>query len=704
MIRKLQQRSTHTAPATALAALMMSALVLGMMPTAHARDHTGTAQSAWSADRKDPTTMARKAAAALVRSRAPELKIGKHDGFVAEEVVASGDLSYASYERTYRGLPVVGGDFVVVTDDEGHVLATSVAQTSMTRLASTTPTVGKGRATSVARQQLDRIRNTEAPRLVVWQGKTSHLAWEVEATGRDHGHPSIQSVYVDARTGKYLASKENVAAGTGNTAYAGRVSIPTTLTGSTYFMRHPDAPSLECLDYYGGQTFSGPDDEWGDGKADDRETVCADALYAADQERRMLSEWLGRDGMDGLGGWVPIRMGLADTNAYYAGTSVDIGQSEDGRRLGGSLDVVGHEFGHGIDSHTPGGISDLTTREFVADAFGAATEWFADNPVDRPDYLIGEQVNWHGLGQDRNMADPGEQGHPDCYDAALLAIAETHAAAGVGNHWFYLLAEGSNPTNGQPISPTCNRSKVTGVGIQTALHVLYNAMLMKTSFDVLPEVPVLDADRREADGPVLQPLRQGEGCLGRRHRAGPPPGRDLHAARCRDGGRPRHQVREGGQPGLLLHPVRLRRHHAVHLVGHRPPTGPHPRPQHRHRLRYADPRGQLRRDGDSDGPRRLERQLVVQIRHRCGRVLGATARQPRLRERLGGPMVGVVRSDRRLPRTCRAVGQLEGLAERLRRQRDRHAQPDGVDPRALPGEVVVLPARRLRGDQHKDGV
>jgi len=43
------------------------------------------------------------------------------------------------------------------------------------------------------------------------------------------------------------------------------------------------------------------------------------------------------------------------------------------------------------------------------------------------------------------------------------------------------LAEGSNPTNGQPNSPTCNNSTVTGVGIQNAMKILYNAMLMKTT-------------------------------------------------------------------------------------------------------------------------------------------------------------------------------------------------------------------------------
>ena len=55
----------------------------------------------------------------------------------------------------------------------------------------TTPRVQKGRATTVARQQVDKVRSSEATRLVVWQGRSSHLAWETTVSGRDHGHPSL---------------------------------------------------------------------------------------------------------------------------------------------------------------------------------------------------------------------------------------------------------------------------------------------------------------------------------------------------------------------------------------------------------------------------------------------------------------------------------------------------------------------------------
>src|SRR5205085_11912395 len=100
--------------------------------------------------------------------------------FVPLPVISSGEVSYAPYERTWKGLPVVGGDFVVVTDATGHLLATSVAQTSKIDLATTKPRVLKSRASALAKGQLNRVKDAGAPRLVVFQGATSHLAWETQ--------------------------------------------------------------------------------------------------------------------------------------------------------------------------------------------------------------------------------------------------------------------------------------------------------------------------------------------------------------------------------------------------------------------------------------------------------------------------------------------------------------------------------------------
>jgi Zn-dependent metalloprotease len=418
----------------------------------------------------------------LIASRAPALKIGAHDGFRAQPVVSSSHgIQYAPYERTYRGLPVLGGDFVVVTNSHGQVLSTSVAQTHKVALTSTSPSVAKASAVRTARRQVPNAAKNSPAQLAVWQhGATSRLAWQTTVTGHRGAMPSIKSVVVDARNGRVLQARQRVMEGTANTKWEGSVSIPTTLSGSTYSMKDSNAPTLVCQDAATNTTFSKSTDSWGNGNETSRETDCGDSFYSAEQERQMLSAWDGRSGMDGSGGWVPIRVGLADVNAYYDGTQVQVGHTQSTGEWIGEIDVVAHEFGHGVDDHTPGGISNGNTQEFVADTFGAATEWYANNATDTPDFTVGERVNLVGSGPIRYMYNPSLAGDDNCYSSAV-PTEEVHAAAGPGNHWFYLLAEGSSPTNGQPSSPTCNSSSVSGVGIQNAEKIMYNAMLMKTS-------------------------------------------------------------------------------------------------------------------------------------------------------------------------------------------------------------------------------
>ena len=320
-----------------------------------------------------------------------------------------------------------------------------------------------------------------APLLVVWQhGARSRLGWQTTVTGHRGAMPDIKAVVVDARNGRVLQARQRVMEGTGNTKWEGSVSIPTTQSGTTFSMKDSNAPTLVCQDAATNATFSGTDDAWGNGNETNRETDCADSFYSAEQERQMLSAWDGRNGMNGTGGWVPIRVGLADVNAFYDGTQVQVGHTQSTGEWIGEIDVIAHEFGHGVDDHTPGGISNGNTQEFVADTFGAATEWFANNPTDTPDFTVGERVNLVGSGPIRFMYNPSLAGDDNCY-SSTIPTEEVHAAAGPGNHWFYLMAEGSSPTNGQPTSPTCNGSSVTGIGIQKAEQVMYNAMLMKTS-------------------------------------------------------------------------------------------------------------------------------------------------------------------------------------------------------------------------------
>jgi Zn-dependent metalloprotease len=428
--------------------------------------------------------MAANAAQSLVASRPAALHASADDAFVQQSTISSTNgLKYVPYQRTYKGLPVVGGDFVVATNSTGQVVATTVAQDKTINLATTTPKLTAKQAEDVARGQLSKVDSVGAAQLVTFALGTPTLAWQSTVVGRDAEGPSKLDVIVDAASGKVLHTQEHVLHGDGTSAWNGPnpVHLDTTHSGSNYSLKDPVLTNVSCQDAANNTTFTKTSDTWGTGNATSKETGCVDALFAAQTENKMLSQWLGRNSFDGNGGGWPIRVGLADENAYYDGSQVQIGHNSQNQWIG-SIDVVAHEHGHGIDDHTPGGISGNGTQEFVADVFGASTEWFANepSPYDVPDFLVGEQINLVGSGPIRNMYNPSALGDKNCYDSSIPST-EVHAAAGPGNHWFYLLAEGTNPTNGQPTSTTCNNSTVTGLGVQNAVKIFYNAMLLKTT-------------------------------------------------------------------------------------------------------------------------------------------------------------------------------------------------------------------------------
>ncbi|MFD9705302.1 M4 family metallopeptidase [Lentzea sp. NPDC059081] len=429
--------------------------------------------------------MAVDAAASLVDSRPAQLHASADDSFVRRGVISSTNgLKYVPYERTYKGIPVVGGDFVVVTNSTGQVLQTSVGQDTTITLAGTTPSVGKAQAESAARATMSTVDSVGSASQVVYAlDATPKLAWKVTVTGRDSEGPSKLDVVVDATTGQVLRKQERVMHGTGTSAWNGPnpVTIATTQSGSNYSLKDPTLTNVSCQDAANNTTFTKTSDTWGNGTATNRETGCVDVLFAAQTESKMLSQWLGRNGFDGNGGGWPMRVGLNDQNAYYDGSQVQIGHNSSNQWIG-SIDVVAHELGHGIDDHTPGGISGAGTQEFVADVFGATTEWYANepSPYDTPDFLVGETINLVGRGPIRNMYNPSALNHANCYSSSI-PNTEVHAAAGPGNHWFYLLSQGTNPTNGQPTSTTCNNTSITGLGVEKAIKIFYNAMLLKTS-------------------------------------------------------------------------------------------------------------------------------------------------------------------------------------------------------------------------------
>jgi zinc metalloprotease ZmpA len=404
-----------------------------------------------------------------VATRPALLHVGPYDGFIQHPTITSDGWSYVSYDRTYQGLPVVGGDFVVVIDPSGRVQTASVAQQR--------PITGVTVPAAAATQASGRP-------VVYARSGTPRLAWESIDVANE------TTSYVDATTGAVLERRSDDPHGYGNSGRNGPnpIPIPTRHVHFSiydrYYLIDPSGNGVTCGDKAAGQPYWQTVDTWGNGDPTNIVTGCADAMFAQQTMVRMLTQWLGRNGIDGAGHGFPMWVGYPPGTEAWNTTDhyVKIG-TWDGPWLT-SLDAVGHELGHAVDQFTPGGVSGQGTPEFIADVFGTATEWFANEPAgfDTPDWI---QNDGYTLDLPRHFWNATAPFDPLCFYAGIDS-AEPHSAATVGRRWFYMMAEGSNPTDGQPISQTCNNTTVSPVGFQAALRILYNAMLMKTSNSSYP--------------------------------------------------------------------------------------------------------------------------------------------------------------------------------------------------------------------------
>ncbi|MEV8635865.1 M4 family metallopeptidase [Streptosporangium sp. NPDC051023] len=471
----------------AVAALATSALTSATGAYAHSAstDPSATASSEGAYAPPDAQSRERAIATAdkALVSQSQALHKAPEDSFTHDRTVAGTlSLQYVHYKRTYRGLPVYGGDVIVATDRTGEQVRDVVSGQQAKLDLDTNATVSADAASATARGQLTTVNTAAQPVLVVHAAtETPVLAWEVALTGRTEHAESVLHVYVDAHTGAVVDKVDEVKEGTGKGFYNGTVTIQ---TSGSYSLTDTTRPGLKC----GGQNgsaYTKSTDSWGNGSGTNLETACVDAYYAAQKEWDLLKNWLGRNGFNGTGGAFPARVGLSDVNAYWNGSYTNFGHNQANNQQATPIDVVAHEYGHAIFQFSGSGGSGSGNEagglnESTGDIFGALTEAYANNPNDPPDYSVGEEVNLVGSGPIRYMYNPSLKSDPNCYSSSIPST-EVHKAAGPQNHWFYLLAEGTNPGGGKPASPVCSgSSSLTGIGIQKAGKIFQGGLNLKT--------------------------------------------------------------------------------------------------------------------------------------------------------------------------------------------------------------------------------
>lgn len=215
------------------AGLVVAAATAVAAPTPVAAAITTTAVAS-------PSTAAANSAAALVSGKPSYLQSSAGESFVQGSVISSNGIQYVPYNRTFKGLPVVGGDFVIATNSAGQVVAHSVAMEHPIGALATAPKLSQTSAEAVAAKQFTTVSTVEGVQLVVHAlgSGAARLAWETTMRGTGAEGYSRLTVDVDALTGKVLRTQEHVMHGAGDAAWNGPnpVTIATTNSGGAFRM------------------------------------------------------------------------------------------------------------------------------------------------------------------------------------------------------------------------------------------------------------------------------------------------------------------------------------------------------------------------------------------------------------------------------------------------------------------------------------
>ncbi|MEV5659125.1 M4 family metallopeptidase [Streptomyces sp. NPDC052291] len=513
-------RSTHSRRATATGALIAAAALLAVgvqTGSASAAPDAGNARTA-SASKANPGALAKqlspsqraeliREATASTAATAKELGLGAQEKLVVKDVVQDVDgTTHTRYERTFDGLPVLGGDLVVQESKAGATESVVKASRATTAQLKAVDTVADIAPAAASQQALgaakaagsDKAEAGKAPRKVVWMASgTPQLAYETVVGGlQEDGTPNELHVITDATSGAKLFQWQAIENGVGNTEYSGQVTLGTSGSSGSYNLtdtargNHKTYNLNHSTSSGTGTLFSGADDVWGDGNGTSTETAAADAHYGAAETWDYYKEVHGRNGIkgNGVGAYSRVHYGNNYVNAFWSDSCfcMTYGDGSGNAHPLTALDVAAHEMSHGVTSNTAGLVYSGESgglNEATSDIFATAVEFYANNATDKGDYLIGEKIDINGDGSPLRYQDkPSKDGaSKDAWYSGIGNI-DVHYSSGPANHFFYLLSEGSGAKTINGVSynsPTSDGLPVTGIGRAKAEQIWFKALSTK---------------------------------------------------------------------------------------------------------------------------------------------------------------------------------------------------------------------------------
>lgn len=341
------------------------------------------------------------------------------------------------------------------------------------------------------------------------------LAWLVRLRMHSGEQPLYYDVVVSARNGDIIDrwNMLQTVEGVGKSQYNGEVPLSTSLVNNVYQMLDPErgkggafgAMAITNANHgtASGRVYGNTVNTWGDGKqfveggsttGPNGQTAAVNAMWGLrntyDMHKNVLG-WRSLDGQD-TATHIAVHVNRGYDNAYYSDTCrcMFIGDGTYFTNLA-SIDVVGHEMGHGITAATSnlvysgesGGLN-----ESSSDIAGEVVEAYARGggkgdliPASGNDWMLGSEISRTGTPL-RFMIKPSKDGNShDAWSTGLRRL-DVHYSSGPNNRMFYFLAQGSSADKSndawsrflvrQPLA-------MTGIGIDKAFRIWFRANTTK---------------------------------------------------------------------------------------------------------------------------------------------------------------------------------------------------------------------------------
>ncbi len=338
------------------------------------------------------------------------------------------------------------------------------------------------------------------------------VSTRMEVDGRQQLFDTIVSA-VDGRTIQSINMMHTVV-GTGYSQYNGTVPINTSFDGSLYKMVDPDrgvggafgGMAITNANNSGsnaGLPYTNATNIWGDGlqyngsgtNTVNGQTAAVNALWGLMNTYDTLNSVMGWKSLDGrnTATYIAVHANTNYDNAFYSSSCKCMFIGDGGSYFYnlGSIDVIGHEMGHGITDATSkliysgesGGLN-----ESNSDIVGDMVEAYARNGGTGTtipggnDWLVGKEISRTGTAL-RNMIKPSRAGSgtPDAWYSGISSI-DVHYSSGPNNRLFYFLSQGSNATVGNDAYSSYLKRQpaaMTGIGNDKAFRIWFKANTTK---------------------------------------------------------------------------------------------------------------------------------------------------------------------------------------------------------------------------------